>query len=408
MEILFLGLLFREEDENQLLTNSKVGVNNSCNTLQWNIIKGLKKNEDVNVKVINSIPCGNYPHLFNKLFISSKNWKQGTENTLNKEIGFINFYIIKHLIRKVNYYREIINWLNANKSVEKYIVVYDMYLPFLKSIKKIKSQNSNVKTCLIVGDLPNEYGHNYEKIKGSLKNFFLKYRGKKSMELVEHFDSYVLLTEPMKYPLRIGDKPYVVIEGIVDKNRECHLDKSNKNDKKIIMYTGILNEQYGIKTLIEAFSEIKDENYELWICGNGDMNEQINKKSIEDKRILFFGYVSRSKLLELEKRITVYINPRTNEGEYTKYSFPSKTMEYLASGKPVIMYKLDGIPDDYDDYVFYVDGNTSTALKNKINEVCSKSNKELNKIGVNAREFVLNKKNNITQAQKIIELLQRQ
>jgi len=382
MEILFLGLLFKEEDENEILTHSKVGVNNSCNTFQWNIIKGLEKNKDVNVKIINSVPCGNYPRLYNKLFIRSKDWKQGRSKTVNKEIGFINFYIVKHFIRKIKYYREIVKWINDNRKTEKYIVVYDMHLPVLNSIKKIKKQNHSVKTCLIVGDLPNEYGHNYEKIKRGFKNFFLKYRGKKSMELVEYFDSYVLLTEYMKYPLRIEDKPYVVVEGVVDKNRECSLSNGIKSNKKIIMYTGILNEQYGIKTLLEAFGEIQDENYELWLCGNGDMNQYIKNKAIENKRIKFFGYVSKSKLLELEKEITVYINPRTNEGEYTKYSFPSKTMEYLASGKPVIMYKLDGMPDDYNEHVFYIEGNTIKDLKNKIFEVCNKSNSELYEIGI--------------------------
>ena len=38
------------------------------------------------------------------------------------------------------------------------------------------------------------------------------------------------------------------------------------------------------------------------------------------------------------------VNPRQNNEEFTKYSFPSKTMEYLASGVPVVAYKLDGIP----------------------------------------------------------------
>ena len=403
IEILFLGLLFKEGDENEMLSNSKVGLNNSCNTLQWNIIKGIKKN-DVNVKIINSIPCGNYPRLNKKLFIRSKDWILGTEKVLNKEIGFINFYIIKHFIRKIKYYREILKWINYNKNVEKYIVLYDMYIPFLKCIRKIKKLNNETKICLIVGDLPNEYGHNYEKFKHSLKNIFLRYRGKKSIELTKHIDSYVLLTEYMKYPLKITDKPYAVIEGIVDINRECHLNKSVRSDKKIIMYTGILNKQYGIRALLEAFSNIEDKSYELWLCGSGDLNEYIKTKSMEDNRIKFFGYVSKSKLLELEKDITVYINPRINEGEYTKYSFPSKTMEYLASGKPTIMYKLDGIPNDYDEHLFYVEGNSINDLKNKIVDVCNKNKIDLYEIGIKAREFVMNKKNCTTQAKKIYNL----
>jgi glycosyltransferase involved in cell wall biosynthesis len=404
MEILFLGLLFREEDEKIILNNSKVGINNSCNTLQWNLIKGFKENENINIKIINSIPSGNYPILNRKLFFETREWIHG--KTSNKEVGFINFYIVKHFMRQIKYYKEIIKWIKDNKEKEKCIVIYDMYLPFLKNIKKLTKAEHNVKKCLIVGDLPNEYGHSYEKIKSSFKYYFLKYRGLKSMELIKYFDSYVLLTEYMKLPLKIKDKPYVVVEGVVDENRKYYPKNSIKEyNNKIIMYTGILNEQYGIRTLLDAFNEVKDQNYELWLCGNGDMNEYIKKKSAEDNRIKYFGYVRKNKLLELEKEITVYINPRTNEGRYTKYSFPSKTMEYMLSGKPILMYKLDGIPDEYDQYLYYIEGNQASDIADKILEICEKPQCELDDFGQKARLFVLENKNSKIQAKKIIDMI---
>ena len=74
------------------------------------------------------------------------------------------------------------------------------------------------------------------------------------------------------------------------------------------------------------------------------------------------------------------------------------------SGRPVIMYKLDGVPDEYDNYLNYVPDNSVDALKQKIVEICSLSLEERNRMGQLAREFVLNEKNSEKQVKKIIDL----
>ena len=108
---------------------------------------------------------------------------------------------------------------------------------------------------------------------------------------------------------------------------------------------------------------------------------------------------------KLQQKATVLINPRNNDGEYTKYSFPSKTMEYMLSGKPVIMYKLDGVPDEYDSYLYYIGGNTADDIKKTILEVLNKSEKELESFGQKAAEFVSENKNSVVQAKRILTLL---
>ena len=101
------------------------------------------------------------------------------------------------------------------------------------------------------------------------------------------------------------------------------------------------------------------------------------------------------------------MNPRSNEGEYTKYSFPSKTMDYLASGIPVVMYKLDGIPEEYDPYLYYIKGNSSEDIKNALVSILEKSWEERVEIGAAGREFVLNNKNAKHQAKKILDMMQK-
>jgi hypothetical protein len=62
--------------------------------------------------------------------------------------------------------------------------------------------------------------------------------------------------------------------------------------------------------------------------------------------------------------------------EYTRYSFPSKNIEYLLSGKPVVGYFLDGMPHVYQDFMCCIDPTLPAAegIAAKLDEVlCSDS-----------------------------------
>ena len=130
------------------------------------------------------------------------------------------------------------------------------------------------------------------------------------------------------------------------------------------------------------------------------------KKGANYNLLELFGVLDSYNFTELQQKAFMLINPRQNEGEYTKYSFPSKTMEYMLSGKPVLMYRLDGIPAEYDPYLNYVDGNSAEDMKNAILKVLSSETKIQERAQAAAR-FVFENKNSAVQAKKIIELMER-
>ena len=158
-------------------------------------------------------------------------------------------------------------------------------MPFLKAVYKL---DRRVKITLIVTDLPEFYDLSkvgiLRKILRKIYNYFI-------YKYLSRIDSFVLLTEQMKKPLKVGERQYIVVEGIADTE---NIDESNdnlfykKNDTKIILYTGTLHYQYGIKSLLEAFMLIKNNDYELWICGSGEAEDEIKKLLFEDKRIKFW------------------------------------------------------------------------------------------------------------------------
>ena len=64
----------------------------------------------------------------------------------------------------------------------------------------------------------------------------------------------------------------------------------------------------------------------------------------------------------MQHKATILVNPRTSEGEFTKYSFPSKTMEYLLAGRCVVVNRLPGIPEEYYQYVYTPQNESVEAL----------------------------------------------
>ena len=106
---------------------------------------------------------------------------------------------------------------------------------------------------------------------------------------------------------------------------------------------------------------------------------------------------TREDVLKLQHESTLLINPRRPDSSITRFSFPSKTMEYMASGTPMIGYKLEGIPTEYYDNFYTIDGLDEDSLKNTIESTMDLSQEVLNKKAMKAYEFVM--KNKIAQIQ---------
>ena len=134
---------------------------------------------------------------------------------------------------------------------------------------------------------------------------------------IDLIDSFVLLTDAMKDILNVGERPYIVVEGIVDKIPEVS-QKNNNYEKKIIVYTGKINYKFGIKELVESFMNLKDSNYRLVICGDGDAKSYVDEMSKKDYRIEYKGQVSSNQSKEYIKQAHVLVNPRPNNEKYTK------------------------------------------------------------------------------------------
>jgi len=368
------------------------------------IIHGLDANIDRPIKVFNIINTLNYPK-FPELVFHKEEWSH-TDSACDIHIGYINLFGIKYITQEHNLYLALDKWAKSLNGERFILCVHHNYYPMMKAALRIKKKyGKQTITCLISGDIPGKFGLK-SQYKDTLKQKMIEKMEKRILSMVKEFDSFVLQTKYMAEGFDIADKPVCVME-CTYLSPEYQLSPAsktyNKNNKKIIFYAGSLRVEYDAIHLLNAFKYIKGEDYEFWLAGGGNAVERIKIQAERDSRIKYLGFISPQEVFDRQAAATVLVSPRTSSHTFVKYSFPSKTMECLASGKPYVAHKLPCEPEEYSNYIIYPSDESDEALGTKLAEICCLSEEKRKKIGQKNRIFIMSEKSPEVMCRKIIE-----
>lgn len=407
MRIILLFNLFPEDQKETIISNIKTEVQNGTIAFESSLLNGLINNTD-NIELVNIPIFGYYPIQYRKLYYKSAPFYfKGKEFGVN--VGFCNLFLYKKWSVYINTIKVLRKRIKANQKEKIVIVHFNLDLYLLKAAISVKKEYSNVSICSIIGDLPE-----FREVFGKfifLKKLIRKWELFSINRCLEFIDGYILVSEYMREKLVYANEiNSIVSECIYDPSVELKTDEIDRShfDKslKYILYTGKTNERYGLMNLIQAFGMLQNNDYRLMICGSGSADDAIRMISKEDKRIIFKGNIDRKEVIELQRNADLLVNPRMPEGRFTRYSFPSKTAEYLASGTPVLLYKLPGIPDEYYQYCFSLNEKDGIdILAQTIDKILSMGKADLKEITQAARQFILKEKSNVVQCKRIIDFL---
>lgn len=395
MKIIFLGS-FVESSQYQTLFNSRTSITVSGSTFQNALLKGFDRESSKGISIINAPDIGSYPIRSSKLFIRSNEFILNDIKGTN--CGFVNLMFFKRYFIYASLFNSLKKICSKYKQESIIIICYSLVYPYIKAALDIKKSYHNVKVIPIVLDLPEFFGESKSKLSTIIPDYVSK-----TKRLYPEFDGTIVLTMQMIDKLEASIKPNLLMEGIYDPTNALGMQYEKR--PKSILYTGKLDSRFGIDVLLKAFNKINDPEFELWIYGDGTARGLVKEFANKDARIKYFGLRPQTEIFIAQQRASLLVNPRQNIEEYTKYSFPSKTMEYLGSGTPTIMYKLDGIPDEYDEFLIYPKSNDIQDLSTVLEKWGSKSINELNKFGEKGKQFILNNKSSKIQAHRLIEFL---
>lgn len=298
-----------------------------------------------------------------------------------------------------------LRWIWQTRRTAERVIVCDPLVFMASRPARALVSLFGVKSVAFITDIPTLTSSIKDRNYSSLRRFFQNAYEKFSSSDLRKFDAYIFITKALNDAVDSGEKPYIVIEGSVEADNSGSDAVKESSAKRVIMYAGGIYTKFGLPNLIGAFMKLPDPGLSLHIYGDGTYIDEVRAAEAIDDRIRYLGVLSLDEIMIKEREASLLVNCRPADDVFTRYSFPSKTLEYMSSGTATVSSRLEGIPDDYEPYLFYFDDTSEDGIKEKLSEILEMSDEELDDKGNKAREFVLKEKNNNIQGGKIVAFL---
>ena len=318
LKILFCGSNLSNCFEGKIRNLSAAG-----NQFQNNLQKALADIGDVEV-----LSYINYQVDYNLDEIYEECSKEGIRPYIQCESVWKNF---------VNFRRA----LCAKIKEADIVVVYNILYPWF-GLRRL-AREYNVKTVAIVADFTSwkEQKSLPRKIYARLVAYYMG-----------SYDKLVVLSNGVKKFAK-KNQEIVTVNGGLKWSKFEWIPRPKKQDTINFVYTGGYSPTVGTDILIEAFKKIRDPNVRLYLAGQGGIfADQMEKISEDDDRICFLGFLARDQYYELLSKSHILVNPRNMNLEENAHNFPSKVLEYIATGRCILSTKFIGF-EDYSDMIVF-------------------------------------------------------
>jgi glycosyltransferase involved in cell wall biosynthesis len=323
-------------------------------------------------------------------------------------LAFPNVLVLRQMYLALGFARETLAWRWRTRRARSRVMIIDgAYVSAMHSVLRCVRGASSLVRIGIFADL---YSYMADVKDASNRRVGVVHSAARRSvaRSLAMLDAYVVLTEQMADVLNTEGKPYLVMEGLVDVYASSRgPDGSEKTGHPTVLYAGALRKEYGLETLVHGFQAWDEPDAELVVYGQGDYASELAAIAERDPRITYHGAVPMAEVVEAERRAWLLVNPRPADEEFTKYSFPSKNMEYLVSGTAVLTTPLPGMPREYLAHVLTIDAPGPVGVTQGLAKAFAEGRDGLLRRGENGRAFVLEHKNNVDQASRILSLARR-
>ena len=300
-QILWIGCL---ESDEEFKIKAKKGYDlASAQVSQKNLLYGIEEVSGIVCDSINGSVLPPYP-VYQDRIIESVTWEHNP-GAMDISVGYKNDKYINRVNCKKAMLKAADEWCKTRyKGSDITVFVYSMRSAPMATACRIKEKIPQAKIYLIITDLPQFMDLGQSRVKAVLKKF--DWQSIKKMQ--KKFDGFILYAEKMAEYLEIPSNKWILMEGSYDTTEQI---TAVKEKKKAVMYSGKLDEQYGIKMLVDAFMSIQDLDIELWITGGGNTEGYIKACAKKDNRIKFYGFLpSRQDVLQKQAEASLLVNMR--------------------------------------------------------------------------------------------------
>ena len=241
---------------------------------------------------------------------------------------------------------------NINKNIRVIFKTYSNYINLFFKIRNfLKKEGKNYSKIIVYNPtlktFPVVVYYLFEKNKVVID--YVDKQGteiessKKTSHLIQRFIEYMCLkfndlfltsSNALREQIKKVNKEARVLMyyGYINKDIE---KERNKNNVIKFFYLGAMFDFCGIMELIESFKQVsKYNNIELYLAGQGPLRNVI-KKEVKKNKKMFLMDLDSKELYPFLNKIDVCCLPYLRNYR-NKFNFPSKIIDYLWAGKPIL------------------------------------------------------------------------
>ena len=146
----------------------------------------------------------------------------------------------------------------------------------------------------------------------------------------------------------------------------------NGGRRNRVAYAGTLTPNKGVGTLLDAFALLPEDAYELHVYGYGPMQERVAREAAARSNVFYHGRKDNRELTQILARSrAVLVNPTVALDPADEFSFPSKLVEYILSGCPVLTTRFKSLPEAFVPFVHLIPEPTPESFRDAIVRVFS-------------------------------------
>jgi glycosyltransferase involved in cell wall biosynthesis len=227
--------------------------------------------------------------------------------------------------------------------------------------------------------------------------------------LLPRFDGQMVVSPAIAAEL-IPGRRVCVLEGGVDEARFSAASaprlESRSGTFRLVL-SGSLADFNGVELALAALSHLPSD-IELVVAGAGPLANLVQERAATDPRVIFRGFLSFDEVLALYRTADLLLNVRITGTIDTRYFFPSKLMELLASGTPVLSTCTGQVESEYGHALYLLRDETPEALAARIVEIRRTAVEDRRALGSRARDFMLREKTWERQGQRLATYLRQE
>ncbi len=350
------------------------------NLFQLNFLSALRRSRLPMPQVYSYLPMPSFPR--HKQLIYRGGRDRLNDGTSVKFLPFLNLGPLKIATLGIASFAQTLAWSWRNRKAERRIVIaYNLNAPPAWPLW-LACRLAKCEFVPFIGDI-------YVPGEVIADNWLRRLEFDTQKRIIPKVDGLLVANKAIVEDFAQG-RESLLIEGGVPESFLRKFEGSAEREARAfhVVFAGQLSQLNGVELLLDAIAKVDDPSIRITIAGTGPLHERVKKAAMLDSRIVYAGLLPHRDLVEVYKSADLVLSLRRTDNQTHRYVFPSKVVECLATGVPLLTTCTGHAASEFGPFAILLDEETPEALAAKIEEVMAWPEARRGEIGQRAQAYV--------------------